>query len=187
MPKPARTEPARAPGARPMVRVWDPLVRLFHWSLVAAFVTAWLTPHGATGALHQAAGLLAAGLVALRILWGFVGSRHARFADFVRPPRAVLAYLGDIAAGREARFLGHNPAGGAMVLALMAGMLVTALTGWMMTTDRYFGVDWVEELHSLATDGMAVLVLLHVGGVILATLRHRESLVRAMVTGLKRP
>lgn len=184
MPKPARAE-AIAPDAHRMVRVWDVVVRLFHWSLVLSFVVAWLTRHGSED-IHHLAGYAAAALVLLRVVWGVVGSHYARFAQFTRPPRTVLRYLADIATGREARYIGHNPAGGAMILVLLAAMLGTAATGWMMTTDQFWGVDWVSELHERLADGLLVLVLLHIGGVLLASLRHGENLVRAMLTGRKR-
>lgn len=184
MPKPARAE-AVIPGAHRTVRVWDVVVRAFHWSSVLSFVVAWLTRHGSED-IHHLAGYAAAALVLLRVVWGVVGSHYARFAQFTRPPRTVLRYLADIATGREARYLGHNPAGGAMILVLLAAMLGTAATGWMMTTDQFWGVDWVSKLHERLADGLLVLVLLHIGGVLLASLRHGENLVRAMLTGRKR-
>jgi cytochrome b len=188
MPKLARTEPEipqqpRRPGG--VARVWDPFVRLFHWALALSFLVAFLTRHSSED-VHHWAGYAAGALVALRILWGVVGTSYARFSQFVRRPATVLAYLADMATGREARYLGHNPAGGAMVVALMGAMLAAAITGWMMTTDQFFGVDWVEHLHDLIGNGLLVLVLLHLAGVLLASLRHRENLVRSMLTGLKR-
>jgi len=161
-------------------------VRVFHWSLVLSFVVAWFTPQVANGLIHHWAGYAAASLVILRLLWGILGTRYARFSQFVRRPRIVLRYLSDIISGREARHIGHNPAGGAMVLALLVGMLATSLSGWMMTTNHYYGVAWVETLHSLAAHGLLLLVFLHLGGVALASYRHRENLVRAMITGKKR-
>ena len=169
-----------------MARVWDPVVRLFHWSLVACFVLAYLTRHDSE-TIHHLAGYAAGGLVTLRIVWGLLGTRYARFSQFVRHPATVLSYLRDIATGREARHIGHNPAGGAMVLALIAAMLATATSGWMMTTDRWWGVEWVGTLHAYSAHVLVLLVLLHLAGVALASLRHRENLVRAMVTGRKRP
>jgi cytochrome b len=168
------------------VRVWDPVVRLFHWSLVAGFAVAWFTPKSFE-ALHQGAGYAAATLVALRCIWGLIGTRYARFWQFVRSADRVLGYLRDIAFRREARHIGHNPAGGAMILVLLATMTLTAFTGWLSTTDAYFGIDWVQRFHSLTAHGLLVLVFIHLAGVVLASLRHRENLARAMVTGLKRP
>ncbi|HWU32415.1 MAG TPA: cytochrome b/b6 domain-containing protein [Marmoricola sp.] len=182
--KPARAEVV-GPDAHPMVRVWDILIRLFHWSLVTSFVIAWLTRHGSED-FHHLAGYAAAALVGLRVIWGVVGTHYARFRQFTRGPTTVLRYLGDIVAGREARYIGHNPAGGAMILALLVAMTGTALTGWMMTTDQFWGVEWVAKTHERIADGLLILVLLHISGVVLASVRHRENLVRAMVTGRKR-
>ena len=184
MPKPARAEPV-APDARRTVRVWDIGVRVFHWSLVLSFVVAWLTRHGSED-IHHLAGYAAAALVALRVVWGVVGTHYARFAQFTRSPVTVLGYLRDIASGREARYLGHNPAGGAMILLLLVMMGGTALTGWMMTTDQFWGDDTITHLHERLADGLLILVLVHIAGVVLASLRHRENLVLAMVTGRKR-
>ena len=168
-----------------MVRVWDRVVRSFHWALALSFAIAWFTPHSSED-IHHWAGYAAAGLVMMRLLWGVLGTPYARFSQFVRDPATVLHYLLAMLSGREARYIGHNPAGGAMVIALIAVMSSTALTGWMMTTDAYFGVSWVEAAHSLAAHGLLLLVFLHMSGVALASIRHRENLVRAMITGRKR-
>jgi len=179
----------RATGARASqpatVRVWDPFVRIFHWSLVGLFALAFVTGDE-TEWLHLTAGYAIAGLLGLRILWGFVGSRHARFADFVRSPKATVAYLSSVATGRAPRHLGHNPAGGAMVLALIVMITAIAFTGFMMTTDAYWGAEWVEDLHEGLVYATLGLVGLHVSGVVLTGLAHGENLVKAMVTGRKR-
>ncbi|SMF64595.1 Cytochrome b [Tistlia consotensis] len=180
------SRPPRSAGSRDGVRVWDPLVRLFHWSLVLSFAVAWLSAEEIR-ALHYWAGYAAGGLIAFRLLWGLVGPRHARFARFVKRPAAVRRYLGEVLRGREARHLGHNPAGGAMIVALLASMAGLCLTGWLGTTDAFWGVDWVEGLHEVLANLLLGLVGLHLAGVLLASLRHRENLVRAMVTGRKRP
>lgn len=187
MPKPARTETGSTtrPDAHPTVRVWDWIVRLFHWSLVLSFALAWLTSHSSED-IHHLAGYAAAALILLRLVWGIAGTHYARFAQFTRGPRTVLGYLRAIATGSEARYIGHNPAGGAMVLTLMAAMLATAITGWMSTTDQFWGVDWVTEAHELSAKGLLLLVFVHIAGVALASFRHRENLVRAMLTGRKR-
>ncbi len=186
--KPVRTDPEAlgdAGGDHVMVAVWDPLVRLFHWGIVASFAIAWFSA-ARSDDVHMWAGYVAAVLVAFRLVWGLAGTRHARFIDFVRSPLAVIAYLRDISVGREARYLGHNPAGGAMILVLLAALLLTAFSGWLETTDAYYGVSWVQDTHSYAAHGILVLVALHVGGVALASVRHKENLVRAMITGRKR-
>jgi cytochrome b len=174
------------PGPRQAeVKVWDPLVRLFHWGLVTAFVVAWATGDEIKG-VHILAGYCVIGLVAFRIVWGFVGAKHARFAGFVRGPRAVTGYLCDTAGLRAKRYLGHNPAGGAMIVALLAMLSVIAATGFMMTTDAFWGVAWVQGVHETAVSLTLGLVVLHILGVIVASYEHGENLVRAMVTGRKR-
>jgi cytochrome b len=178
----AATTPAGGAGAAE-VRVWDPLVRLFHWSLVAAFATAFLAEEGET--LHNVAGYVVLGLIGFRLIWGFVGPRHARFADFVPTRRQLVAYLASLARSRPERHLGHNPAGGVMILLLLAVVLTTAGSGWLMTTDRFWGVGWVEELHETAAYAALALVGVHVLGVVASSFLHRENLVRAMITGRK--
>lgn len=172
-------------AAAPTVKVWDPLVRVFHWSLVIAFVVAWATGDELQR-VHEIAGYTIAGLVAFRIVWGLVGSTHARFTDFVRSPAAVARYLLNTARLRARRYLGHNPAGGAMILALLVMLAVICTTGFLMTTDAFWGVEWVEETHEVAVNLTLVLIGLHLAGVAVASIEHRENLVRAMITGRKR-
>ncbi|MCR5856532.1 cytochrome b/b6 domain-containing protein [Mesorhizobium sp. J428] len=182
-------EPVRpdAGGAMPpaTVKVWDPFVRVFHWSLVALFVFAFLTGDEWQGP-HEIAGYVIAGLVAARVIWGLVGSRNARFASFVRSPAEVIRFLGKTARFSAPRHLGHNPAGGAMILVLLVAIGAIATTGYMMTTDAYWGVRWVKEAHEAVVYSTLGLVALHVAGVVLASVEHRENLVRAMFTGRKR-
>ncbi len=179
-----RRRPEAAAEA-PMVRVWDPFVRIFHWGLVGLFVLAFMTGDEIEG-LHIAAGYGIVALLVLRVAWGFVGPRHARFADFVRPPRAVLGHLRDMARRRAPRHLGHNPAGGAMVLALLAMLAAISATGIMMTTDAFWGAQWVEDLHEALVNVTLGLIILHLLGVAFASFAHGENLVRAMFTGRKR-
>lgn len=168
-----------------LIRVWDPFVRVFHWGLAASFLVAFLTRHGG-GALHYWAGGAAAALVLLRLLWGVLGTRYARFTQFVRGPRAVLAYLRAVLTGSEARYIGHNPAGGAMIVVLMLAMLATSLTGYLQTTDQFFGDEGMQKLHDLLGNGLLLLVLGHLAGVAVASMRHHENLVGAMISGRKR-
>jgi cytochrome b len=176
-----------AGGAMPpaTVKVWDPFVRAFHWSLAALFLLAYVTGEEIQQ-VHIVAGYTIAGLLALRVVWGFVGPRHARFTDFVRSPRAVLAYLRDVALLRAPRYLGHNPAGGAMVVALIVMLIGTGITGYMMTTDAYWGSEAFEEVHEVFANLTVGLVVVHVIGVLVASFEHRENLVKAMITGRKR-
>ena len=168
---------------RPTVRVWDVGVRLFHWSLVAMVTSAYV--FDSPRSLHRGLGYTVIALISFRLIWGFVGTKHARFSDFVPSPRRLLGYLLDIAKGREARHLGHNPAGGAMILALLTTLAAIGTTGYMMGMKAYFGVSWVENLHKSLVDGLVVLVVLHLAGVLIASLRHRENLVLSMITGQK--
>ncbi len=168
-----------------MVKVWDPLVRIFHWSLVTMFAVAWLSSEGLE-TVHEWSGYIAGGLVVIRIVWGFIGPRYARFTNFIKGPRTTIEYLKDMAKGKEKRYLGHNPAGAAMIIALLVTMLVTIWTGWMLIQPQYEHSILVKGAHELITSVLMGLVILHVGGVILAGLRHRENLARAMITGEKK-
>ena len=165
------------------VRVWDPLLRLFHWCLVAAFATAFLAEEGER--LHEVAGYVVLGLIAFRLVWGILGPGHARFTAFVPSPARLLGYLRDLRRGRPERYLGHNPAGAVMILCLLATVLVTAGSGWLTTTDRFWGAKWLEEVHEASAWLALALVAVHVIGVVVSSLLHRENLVRAMITGRK--
>jgi len=125
--------------------------------------------------------------VLVRICWGFVGPRYSRFAQFVRRPGTVIGYLRAVGSGSERRYIGHNPAGGAMIVVLIVAMAATATSGWLLTTDTFWGSTFMQRGHSALADGVLALVVLHLGGVALASLRHHENLVRAMVIGVKRP
>lgn len=167
------------------IKVWDPFVRLFHWSLVLAFAVAWASADE-WDRLHEWAGYAVAGLVALRIVWGIVGTEHARFADFVYRPGTVLAHLRDTLRLRAKRYIGHNPAGGAMVIGLLLAMIVIVTTGIMMTSNVFWDAEWVEDVHETAVNLTLVLIGLHVAGVLVASIEHGENLIRAMITGRKR-
>ena len=201
-------------GTDRKVRVWDPLVRVFHWSLVTAVAVAWLSAEE-LDTVHEIAGYVVAGLVAFRLIWGLVGSRYARFAQFIKGPGATLAYLRDMRHTRERRYLGHNPAGAAMIVALLLTLSGTAFTGWLLEDESRVAMlpsmpaivapAWadeaaykpengaqaksggpVKEVHETLANLMLLLVALHVGGVVLASFRHHENLARSMVTGNKR-
>ena len=168
----------------PKIEVWDKPVRLMHWLLVLAVASAWFTRER-LDSLHEWLGYAALAIVALRILWGFAGSRHARFAQFVRAPRATWCYLRAVATGRAPRHLGHNPLGGWMIVALLSCIAALGLTGWLATTDWLWGYAWLAELHAGLGWTLLALVCLHVGGVFFSSWQHRENLVAAMLSGRK--
>lgn len=168
------------------IKVWDPLVRLFHWSLVASVAVAWLSAEE-WDALHETAGYVVVGLIGFRLIWGVIGPRHARFADFVCRPGRVLRYLRATLKHKARRYIGHNPAGGAMAVALLLTLAGVAGTGIMMESDAYWGVRWVKEAHEILANLILILVALHLAGVVHASLAHGENLARAMITGRKRP
>jgi cytochrome b len=182
-----RQEKAPADGRRAehRVYVWDPVVRLFHWIVVVGVLLDYFVlEEGKTA--HRYAGYVVAGALAVRLLWGFVGSRHARFADFLTTPRVALAHLAAVLRGRDRRYLGHNPAGAAMIVALMGLLAVTCLAGWMQGLDAFWGVEWVQELHEIAANLLVLLAAVHVVSALAESVVHRENLVLSMITGWKR-
>jgi cytochrome b len=228
------TEPlTESTEAERRVRVWDAFVRIFHWSVAIAFFVAYFSEDDLL-TVHVWAGYTIGALVMLRIAWGFVGPRHARFSDFVTGPWRALRYLLNLVAGRAKRHLGHSPAGGVMVLLLLVGLLGTVWSGMELhaiennagplaavvatspgTTSassnslailsvaradednheqrdervghcRFAGEEFWEEIHESLANGIMALVVLHVLGVMLASVAHRENLVGSMFTGTKR-
>lgn len=189
------------------VHVWDPLVRVGHWLLVVCFLIAYVT-EGDPLLVHIWAGYTIAAYVVIRVVWGFVGPKHARFTDFVYGPGAVFGYLGGLIRRRSPRFLGHSPAGGAMTVALLCLLAATTFFGMMTLADtdnsgplaRWFGnpgaADAVasggsyespyEEIHETFVNITLIFVFLHLCGVAMASWAHRENLPRSMVTGDKR-
>jgi cytochrome b len=125
------------------------------------------------------------GSSAARVIWGFVGSHHARFASFVPGPKKLWRYLGAVLAQREPRHLGHNPAGAMMILALLLLVAGIGVSGWMLTLDAFWGNGSVETLHTLLVDATVLAVLVHVGANVYGSWRHRENLILSMVTGRK--
>jgi cytochrome b len=164
--------------------VWDVPVRVFHWALVACVAVAWTT--GGTGSrLHELAGFGIGSLILFRLLWGFAGTRHALFRDFVPAPRRLVAYLAALRANRAERHIGHNPAGGLMVVLLLACLATLVGTGLMQSSHRFFGVAWVEELHATAGHVLLGLIGVHLFGVLATSWMHQENLVRSMLNGMK--
>lgn len=167
------------------ILVWDWPVRIGHWLLVGAFALAWLTGDSEAWRLvHVWAGGAMLGVILFRLVWGLIGTRHARFASFVRGPGSVLAYLKGLLAGRPAPAAGHNPAGAWAIIGLLTLGLLAGGSGWLLYQDM--GGEWLEELHEGLAMAMLTLVGLHITGVMASHFVHRENLVRAMLTGYKR-
>lgn len=165
-------------------KVWDPAVRVFHWALVAGFAAnALFTDPEAVP--HRWIGYAVLALVGLRVLWGVVGSRYARFAAFPPDPAAALGQVADIATRRRRVHLGHTPLGALMIYNILATMAVIGVSGWMMTTYTWFGIKWVEELHEAAVTWAEISVVLHIAAVVWESWRTGVNLPRAMVTGTK--
>jgi cytochrome b len=182
-PEPLPATPGAA--ARPAsILVWDLPVRVFHWLLALSFAGAWLSAESERWRLlHVTLGYTMGGLLVFRVLWGLVGTRHARFSDFVRGPRAVLAYLRSLFQGRPEHHVGHNPAGALAILALMG--LGAAIVGSGWAAYHEWGGEWLAEAHEIAATLMLVLVGVHVAAVLLSSRLHRENLVGSMFTGRK--
>ena len=164
------------------VLIWDAPVRVFHWLMVLSFAGAYLTAESERWRLvHVTLGYTMAGLVAFRVLWGLIGTRHARFSSFVHGPAAIARYLRSLVGGRPEQHAGHNPAGALAIIALLAMTLVVAATGW--ATYNEVGGQGFEEWHEGAANLMLAIVGVHVGAVLLASWLHRSNLIAAMVTG----
>jgi len=196
------------------IKVWDPLVRLFHWSLVALFITAYFTAEESEGA-HAIAGYAISGLLVFRFAWGFWGTKYARFNDFLYSPGEIIEYLKGVFSGNPRHYLGHNPAGGLMVIILLIALSATCLTGLKAYGEEGHGPfagedhsivstayadgdddderrseqkkeeEFWEEVHEVFVNGTLILVAMHIIGVVTSSYLHKENLIKAMITGKK--
>ena len=166
------------------IPVWDIFVRVTHWS-VAFLVLAELTILDEDWAVHRWAGYVVLGLVALRLIWGLIGPRYARFSSFPPSLQAARTHLAGLLRGRREPHLSHNPLGALMIYNLWASLIAVCLTGILMTTRTFWGVDWVEEVHEVIANWVAISVVLHVAGVVFETWHSKVNLVRAMINGRK--
>ncbi len=180
------------------VKVWDVGIRIFHWSLLATFVISYLTEDDFS-TIHVYSGYTMMGLIALRLIWGVIGTRHARFSHFVVRPSAVIAYLIEVYQFRARRYLGHNPAGGAMIVVLLVSLSLTLFFGLLTYGAAEFsgplaglagGVSdstahLFKEMHEFFANFSVLLVVFHVLGVVLTSLQHNENLAKSMLTGYK--
>jgi len=161
--------------------IWDRFVRCFHWLVAALFLlNYWLLEGGED--LHEWAGYTVAALVTMRIVWGFVGKGHARFAEFLPTPSRLRSYLREFPRA-HVRYAGHNPLGGLMILFLLFLLLVVAISGWMQELDAFWGEDWVQNLHSWGADILQVAVVIHVVAVLVMQRMTGVALIRTMITG----
>ncbi len=178
------------------IKVWDILVRIFHWALVFFFFLAFLTEDDWM-TVHSYAGYSVGALVLFRLVWGIIGTRHARFTDFITGPVKLISYLKNLFSNTSKRYIGHNPAGAAMVVTLLISLSLTVLTGTALyateglgpLSDTFFSSwseDFLEESHEFFANFTLLMVFIHVAGVLFSSLIHQENLVRSMITGLKR-
>jgi cytochrome b len=166
------------------VLVWDAPVRVFHWLMALSFAGAYLTAESESLRLvHVTLGYTMAGLVAFRLVWGVVGSRYARFSNFVRGPAAVMRYLRSLLSGQPGHYLGHNPAGALAIVALLGLTVLVVVTGWANYNE--IGGDWTEEVHEVLANVMLGLVIVHIAAVVASSWLHRENLIGAMIDGYK--
>ena len=164
------------------ILVWDWPVRLGHWLMVGGFIVAWLTSESETfRLLHVISGATVLAVATFRLPWGFIGSRYARFVDFVRGPGAVKDYAAGLLKLEPAHHVGHNPAGGWAIVLLLGLGILTGLSGWANYNE--IGGDFLEELHEGLAVTMLTVVFIHIAGVLSGSLMHGENLVRAMLNG----
>jgi len=169
---------------RAEILVWDLPVRVFHWLFAGSFAVAFATGESDRWRdVHAVSGYAFVALAAFRLAWGVVGTRYARFGTFPPAPRAALAYLRSLLAGRPAHHVGHNPAGAVAIYLLLGLGLAAGLSG--LATYAEVGGKWVEEVHEGLANAMLAVVVVHVAGVVVGSLAHRENLVKAMITGRK--
>jgi len=166
------------------ILVWDWPVRIGHWLMAIAFAVAWLTAESESFRLvHVFAGATVFAVAAFRLPWGLIGTRYARFADFVRGPQAIRAYMSSLLRLEPSHHVGHNPAGGWAIVLLLGLGLLTSLAGW--ATYNELGGDLFEELHEGLATAMLIVVIVHLAGVVSGSFLHGENLVQAMLTGKK--
>ncbi|MEK1891273.1 MAG: cytochrome b/b6 domain-containing protein [Phyllobacterium sp.] len=174
-----------SPSTGPTMEVWDPIVRLFHWTVVGGCIlNLFILEEGKYW--HRVTGYIIAAVLVVRLLWGVVGTRYARFSQFFPTRRKIVEHLQDLREGRTNRHIGHSPLGAVMMLVLMTLLTLSCLTGWLMGTDAFWGNKSLESIHALSGNAIMVLALLHAASAIFEGWRLQENLVWSMVTGKKR-
>jgi cytochrome b len=173
-----------ASNQKQSVLVWDVPIRIFHWLLVVSFAGAWLTSESeAQQMIHYAFGYSACTLVLFRIIWGIVGTRYARFSQFIKGPAETIRHIKSLMTGSEHSSLGHNPAGAIAMISLMILILLIGLTGYW-SVKEFLG-DFMSEAHETISNITLVIVAIHVGAAIIMSFLQKENLVKSMVSGKK--
>jgi len=193
------------------VKVWDIMVRVFHWSLAIFFLLAYITGDELE-TVHAWIGYIIIGLLGFRIIWGVIGTRYARFTHFIYSPQTIMGYLKSLLTSHPKHYLGHNPAGGAMVIVMILFLSLVSWSGlkayeaegkgplaateisivsnavaddWYEDDHGHKGDDFWEDIHEFIVNFMVLLVFIHLVGVLVSSALHKENLVRAMITGRK--
>jgi len=181
------------------IYVWDIFIRFFHWSLLILFLIAYISEDDFL-TIHSWAGYLILSLLFTRIMWGFVGTKYARFSNFIYPPKQIKQFLKDTSQLKAQRYIGHNPAGGAMVILLMASLILTTTSGLFLigieesqgplaatlSDAGHFWGKLFEGVHEFFVHFTILLIAIHIAGVVVESLIHRENLVSSMINGIKR-
>ena len=169
--------------------VWDLFVRVFHWSLVVAFSVAFYT-HASEWerAIHVRAGYVAGALLLARIVWGLMKTGYASFDSFPLNPVLAAKHMCYVLHGNAKRYIGHNPAGGLVIYAMLAFGCTAVVSGWLVFNEGWLidQPELLQTLHQYSTWGWLVLVVIHVTGVVTESVLHKDNLIRAMITGCKR-
>jgi len=189
-----------------VVKVWDIAVRVFHWSLVFFFALAYISED--IELIHEYSGYVVLALVGFRFIWGFIGTKYARFYNFVKKPSVVIGYVKSLA--HPKRYLGHNPAGGAMIIILLVSISLTGITGYKTkypesnllfgqiieytligeanadSDERHDKNEFWEEIHEFFANLMLLLIFIHIVGVLYSSLIHNENLIKSMIGGTKK-
>jgi len=182
-----------------LVKVWDPLVRIFRWSLVCSFLIAFISEDDFIN-VHVIAGYALLGLIAIRIFWGLMGSTYARFSNFIYSPHEIVTFLKDTSTLRAKRYIGHNPAGGAMIILLLTCLIITGLTGFavygaedqlgpmseLFQYEQGFWAELFEDIHEFFANLCVFLIVIHIIGVVAESVIYQENLTRSMINGLKK-
>ncbi len=180
----SQSDTSCAESSTKKIQVWDAPVRLTHWLIALCFTGAYLTAEvDSLRLLHISMGYTMLFLICFRLLWGFIGSKYARFSEFVRSPTTVIRYLRGMLSGHPAHFTGHNPAGAMAIIAMLVLGLIVTISGYANYNE--LGGEWLEEAHEIAANIMLTVVGVHIAGVLLTSYLYRQNLVRSMISGRK--